>query len=137
MISTVKSDFQGKAMSNSRNIIVSTIPKGCNLKEMVVLSFLLFILFLGGKGNCLHARSRYRKEKYFNHIFYQRRCMLTLAGNKHPSVHFFPQGPRLFHLSTGKGTVRSVGNGHQIGYSRADIINININKRSKSFPYRE
>ena len=63
--------------------------------------------------------------------------MPTLAGNKHLSVHFFPHGPRLFHLSTGKSTVRSVGNGHQSGYSRADIINTNINERSKSFPYWE
>ena len=31
MISTVKSDFQGKAMSNSRNIMISTIPKGYHL----------------------------------------------------------------------------------------------------------
>ena len=46
--------------------------------------------------------------------------MPTLAGNKHPSIHFFPHGPRLFHLSTEKSTVRSVGNGHQSGYSRAD-----------------
>ena len=30
--------------------------------------------------------------------------MPTLAGNKHPSVHFFPHGPRPFHLSTGKST---------------------------------
>ena len=28
--------------------------------------------------------------------------MPTLAGNKHPSVHFFPDGPRLFHISTEK-----------------------------------
>ena len=54
--------------------------------------------------------------------------MPTLAGNKHLSVHFFPLGPRPFHRSTEKGTVRSVGNGHQSGYSRADIINKNINK---------
>ena len=60
--------------------------------------------------------------------------MPTLAGNKHPSIHFFPQGPRLFHLSTGKSTVRSVGNGHQSGYFRADTINNNINTRSKVFP---
>ena len=63
--------------------------------------------------------------------------MPTLAGNKHPSVHFFPHGPRPFHLSTEKSTVRSVGNEHQSGYSRADTVNNNINKRSKSFPYRE
>ena len=63
--------------------------------------------------------------------------MPTLAGNKHASVHFFPHGPRLSHLSTAKCTVRSVGNGHHSGYSRADTINKNINKRSKIFPYRE
>ena len=27
---------------------------------IIVLSFLLFIPFLGGKHNCLHARSRYK-----------------------------------------------------------------------------
>ena len=63
--------------------------------------------------------------------------MPTLAGIKHPSVHFFLHGLRLFHLSTEKVRVRSVGNGHQSGYSRADTINKNINKRSKRFPYRE
>ena len=63
--------------------------------------------------------------------------MPTLAGNKHLSIHFLPHGPRLFHLSTEKGTVPSVRNGHQSGYSRADTINEKINKRSKSFPYRE
>ena len=63
--------------------------------------------------------------------------MPTLAGNEQPSVHFFPHGPRLFHLSTEKNTVQSVGNGHQSGYSRADIINTNIDKRSKLFPYWE
>ena len=63
--------------------------------------------------------------------------MPTLAGIKHPSVNFFPHGPRLFHFSTEKTTLQSVGNGHQSGYYRADIINNNINKRSKLFPYRE
>ena len=63
--------------------------------------------------------------------------MGTLARNKHLSFHFFLHGPRLHHLSTEKVRVRSVGNGHQSGYSRADTINTNINKRSKIFPYRE
>ena len=48
--------------------------------------------------------------------------MPTLAGNKHPSVHFFLRGPRLFHLSTEKLRVRYVGKGHQSGYFRADTI---------------
>ena len=60
--------------------------------------------------------------------------MPTLAGNKHLSIHFFPHGPRSLHLSTEKSTVRSVGNGHQSGYSRADTINKGINTRSKVFP---
>ena len=63
--------------------------------------------------------------------------MPTLAENKHRSVHFFPHGPRLFHLSTEKSTVRSVRNGHQSVYSRTDKIKNNINKRSELFPYRE
>ena len=64
--------------------------------------------------------------------------MPTPAGNKHFSVHFFLHRPRLFyHLSTAKVRVRSVGKGHQSGYSCADTINKNINNRSKIFPYRE
>ena len=55
--------------------------------------------------------------------------MPTLAGNKHPSVHSFLHGPRLFHLSTEIVRVRSVGNGHPSGYSPADTIKNNINKR--------
>ena len=63
--------------------------------------------------------------------------MPTLVGNKHPCVHFFPHGPRFSHLSTEKCTVRSIGKGHQSGYSRADTINKNMNRRSKLFPYKE
>ena len=55
--------------------------------------------------------------------------MPTLAGIKHTSGHFFLHGPRLFYFSTEKVRVRSVRNGHQSGYSRADTINNNINKR--------
>ena len=60
--------------------------------------------------------------------------MPTLAGNKLLSIHFFPHGPRLFHLSTEKSTVRSVGKGHQSGYSHADTITSDIDQRSKVFP---
>ncbi len=59
-----------------------------------------------------------------------------LAGNEHLSVHFFLHGLRLFHLSTEKVRVRCVGNEHQSGYSRADTVNNNINKRSKKFSIR-
>ena len=55
--------------------------------------------------------------------------MPTLAGNKHPSDHLFLHGPRLFYLLTEKVRVRSVRNGNQSGYSRADTINKNINNR--------
>ena len=63
--------------------------------------------------------------------------MPILAGNKQFSVHFFLHGPRLFHLSTQKVRVRSVGYGHQSDYSRVDAINNDINKRSKKIPYEE
>ena len=103
---------------------------------IIVLLVLLFILSLAGNIIVYTPDQVTNREKFFNHIIYQRERMPTLAGNKHPSVHFFPHGPRLFHLSAEKYGP-SVGSGHQSGYSRADIINNNINKRSKLFPYRE
>ena len=63
--------------------------------------------------------------------------MPTLARNKHPSVHYFPHDRDFSIFRQEKVHVRSVGNGHQSGYSNADIINKDINKRSKTFPYRE
>ena len=48
--------------------------------------------------------------------------MPILAGKKHLSVHFFPRGPRFFHLPTEKVRVGSVGNGHQSGYSPTQKI---------------
>ena len=104
---------------------------------ILVLFFSYLYISLAGNIFVYTPNQGTNRKKYFNHIIYQRKGMPTLAGNKHPSVHFFPHGPRLFHLSTEKCTVRSVGNGHQSSYSRADIINININKRSKLFTYRE
>ena len=62
--------------------------------------------------------------------------MPTLAGNKHLSMHFLLHGPRPFHLSTEKVRVQSVRNGHQSGYSRADTINNNTDKRSNKFSIR-
>ena len=55
--------------------------------------------------------------------------MSNFAGNEHPPAHFYLHGPRLVHLSTEKVRIRTVGNGHQSGYSRADTINNNMNKR--------
>ena len=76
------------------------------------------------------------REKYFNHIIYKAR-MPTLARNKHDSVHIFLHEPRLFYLPTEKVRVQSVKNGHKGGYSRADTMNNNINKRSKKFSMEE
>ena len=59
--------------------------------------------------------------------------MPTLAGNKHLSIYFFYHGQRRFHLSTEKVQIRSVGNGHQSGYSRAITINKNINKKDQRY----
>ena len=48
-------------------------------------------------------------------ILFKKEKIPNLAGNKHSSIHFFPHGPRPFHLSREKVRVRSVGNGHQSG----------------------
>ena len=37
--------------------------KATNYIILIVLLLLLFIPFLGGKHNCLHAKSRYKYEK--------------------------------------------------------------------------
>ena len=85
---------------------------------------MIALLYLSLAGNIIVCTPDQgtNREKYFNHINYQRERMQTLAGNKHLSVYFFPHGPRLFHLSTGKGRVRSAGKRHPSGYSRAYTI---------------
>ena len=67
-------------------------------------------------------------------MFFILEKMPTLAGIIKTSVHFFLHGPRIFHLSTEKVRVRSVGSGQQSGYSRVDTINNNINKDERHFP---
>ena len=112
--------------------------KGCNIYNNNC-TFISPIYTFPWRGNIIvYAPDQGTiREKYHNHIIHQREKMPTLAGNKHPSVHFFPHGPRLSHLLTEKSTVRSVGKGHQSGYSRADTLNKSINRRSKIFPYGE
>ena len=133
--------YEGESFNKykqSSEFINSTVPKGYNLyNDNCTFYFSYLYLSLAGNIIVYTPDQGTNREKYFHHIIYQRERMPTLAGKKHPSVHFFPHGPRPFHLSTEKSTVRSVGNGHQSGYSRADIINKNINKRSKVFPYKE
>ena len=63
--------------------------------------------------------------------------MPFLAGNKHPSINFFVLVPHVFYLSREKVRVRSVGNGHQSGNSRADTKNKNINKEIKDISIQE
>ena len=60
--------------------------------------------------------------------------MPTLLGKKHLSNYFFLHGLRPLYLSTEKVRVQSVRNGHQIGYSGADIINNNVDKDQRRFP---
>ena len=66
-------------------------------------------------------------EKYFKHINYRGKDADS-GVKKHLSVHFFLHGPRPFNLSTEKRD-RFARNGRESGYSRADTINNNINKR--------
>ena len=127
-VQTVKEGgFKESYNTQSRNILII----------ITVLSFLLILLYLAGNIIFYTPDQGTKREKYIIQSIYQKERMPTLAGNIHLSVHFLPHGPRPFHLSTEKRTVRSVGSGHQSGYSRADIINKNINKWSKVFPYKE
>ena len=63
-----------------------------NIPEYQYFHFYYLYLFFGRKYHCSEA-----KLKHFNHINYKVE-MLTLAGNKQPSVHIFPQRPCLLHL---------------------------------------
>ena len=103
----------------------------------LVLSFLLFIHLPWRETKLFTRQVKVQsREKYFIHNKYKGK-MPTLAGNKQPSIHFFLHGPRPFHFSTEKVRVRSVGNVHQSGYSRADLINNNINIDEKNFHKRK
>ena len=62
-------------------------------------------------------------------ILFIKEKMPTLAENKHASIPFLLHGLPVLHLLTEGVRVRSVGNGHQNGYSRADTKNSDINKR--------
>ena len=72
---------------------------------------------------------------YFNHIIYQKeRCLLWREINTLPSISSLTD--RDFPIFRQKKVrVRSVGDAHQSGFSRADTINTNIDKRSKRFRY--
>ena len=51
-------------MQTVNDIKFSTIPEGYSLcKNKIVISFRLFIPLLGGKHNCLHAKSSYKEGK--------------------------------------------------------------------------
>ena len=112
---------------------INTVPKATKLyNNNSTFVSAIYTFSLAGNIIVYTSNQSTNREKYLNHIIYKRK-MPTLAGNKHLSVHLFPHRLRLFHLSTEKVRVQSVKNGHQRGYSRADKINININKRLNRF----
>ena len=131
----MREKFQSKKTVNvSRKI--KTVPKAtklCNNNNTFVSLIYTFSLV----GNIIAYRpiQSTNRDKYFNHIIYEGK-MPTLARSKHLSIHFFLHGPRFFHLLTEKIRVQSVRNGHQSGYTRADTLNTNINKRSNRFSMR-
>ena len=83
---------------------MNTVPKATKLYNYIS-TFVspIYTFFLAGNINVYMPIQGTNREKYFNHNIYKGR-MPTLTGNKHLCVHFFFQRPRLFHLSTGKGT---------------------------------
>ena len=70
-----------------------------NYLIITVLSFLLFTPFLARNRFVYTPNQGTNREKNFNHFKYEGKIP-TPVGKKHLSVHFFPYGPRLFHLST-------------------------------------
>ena len=127
----VSSYYEGKDFNQDTNsLIFSTILEGDNLKNNNS-TFISPIYTFPWRETLLFARqiNVKKREKYFNHIFYQRKDA-DFCGKQTPFRPFFLHGPRLFHLSTEKVRVQSVGNGHQSGYSSADTKNNDINKRS-------
>ena len=128
--------LQNKQQSQS----VQSIDKQSDIKDLLLLLLFSYLLFLHSLWretflftNQVNVQSR---ENHFNHNNHEGN-MPTLAGNKHLTVLFFLYRPRLFHFSTEKVCVQSVGNWHQSAYFRGHTINNNINRRSKSFPPEE
>ena len=72
------------------------------------------------------------KEKYSNHIIYKGKN--ADCGRKQTPLRPFFIGQRLCHISMEKVWVQSIKNGHQSGYSRADLLNIHKNKDQTVFP---
>ena len=112
---------EGKVFSQNENSwIFSTILEGDNL-YVSNSTFISPIYTFPWRETLMFTRQfkvQIRKSNLI--ILFIKEKMPTFAGNKHPSVHFFLYGPRLFLLWTEKVRVRSVGNGHQSGYSRTD-----------------
>ena len=115
---------------------INTVPKATKLyNNNGTFVYPIYTFSLAGNIIVYTPIQGTNRERYLNQIIYKG-TMLTLAENKHFFVHLFFHGPRLFHLSTEKVRVQFVRNGHQSGYSSADTINNNINKRSNRFSIR-
>ena len=133
----ISSYYEGKGFNNykeSSGFKNGTVPKSYNLQNNNCTYISSIYTFLWLETKLLKRQIKMQIGKSTLIILFIKEKMPTLAGKKHLSVHFFLRGPRLFHLSTEKVRVRSVGIGHQSGYSRADTINKHIYKRLNKFP---
>ena len=82
----------------------STIPKICKLNyNNSTFVPTMFMFSLAGNINAYIPLQGTKSEIYFSHIIYEGK-MLTLAGSKQLSVHFFFHRSRLFYISTEKCT---------------------------------
>ena len=95
-----------------------------------IREILFYYLYLSLAGNIIgYTPNQGTNREKTLIILVMKKKMPTLVEKKHLIILLFLHGPRLFHLSTEKVRARFVGNGHQGGYSRADTINNDINKR--------
>ena len=135
-ISSIMSEkFQSKQTVNVFKKI-NTVPKAAKLyidNNTSVSSTYTFSL----AGNIIvyTPNQSTNREQYFNHIYKEK--MPTLRElNTSPFISPFID--RVFSIFRQKKVrVQPVRNGHQSGYSRADTINNNINKRSNRFSIRK
>ena len=125
-VQTVKSDF----------LKTDTILKASNLYKNNCTFISPIYTFPWRETYLFACQNKVQKVKSSLIIIFINRkgCRLWREINTFPSISSLTD--RNVCSFRRKSTVRCVGNGHQSGYSRADIINKNISKRSKVFPYK-
>ena len=133
-----KSFNQYKQLIRRKNSFYKT--QGSSWYHVFKGAFVSFIYTFSLGGNIIvytPMKGTIRKN-YFNHITYRGIRQLWREIITIPSISSFIDSQTAFFPTFDRKNVRvqSVRNEHQSVYSRADTINNNINKRTKTFSIR-